>query len=386
LSEHKGNHQHADPCGGVVVSTAKNRGHVYTGDFPSDDVAVQYGYDLSVTDRGFPRTLVLDAAERPFRFAGALDIWQSHCRVTSTGGVTIRPAEGYDGALITSARRPETELGEDDLITDVVLDHIWMNGENRSLGIKLKHIQLSTFHHLHVRNTNGPGLWLSDYCIENLFTDIVLSDECGSVEQPALLLEPEGTDPLPGMENNGNITVNSTRFSGIMIHFPTNACLEVGTGPAEVPIGRRQRKIQFTGCFFHAHGRQTRPLVTLAEAYELAFVGTQMLSWNDAGPVMQIGTLDARYPTGITLVSHCIFGSKPGSDAVGIEVVNADTNGPCLSVFGNSFGSQDRRLAHAVDWGMQQGKTAAWAANAVFVREEPHIGVRPGQADVSPFE
>lgn len=371
---------------GVIVSTSKSRGHIRTADFPSDETAVQHAYDLAVSDSGFPRTLILDASEREFRFAGPLDIWQSHCRVTSTGGVTIIPADGYTGPLITSARRPETERGEDDLITDVVIDHIWLNGENRSLGIKLKHLQLSTIHNLHVRNTHGPGLWLSDFCIENLLTDIVLSDQCGSVEQPALLLEPEGTGPLPGMSDIGNITVNSTRFAGIMIHFPTNACLRVGAGPAPVAISRRQRKIQFTGCYFHAHPRQTQPLVTLDDAYEIAFVGTQMLSWNDSGPVMQIGSSDARYPTGITLISHCIFGSKPDSDAVGIKVVNADTHGPCLSVFGNSFGSQDKRLAHAVDWGAQTGKTAAWAANAVFVRNEPHIGVLPTQADVLPFD
>jgi len=379
-------HDTVDSSTGVIVSTSRSRGHVHADDFPSDDAAVQHAYDLAVTHTGMPRTVILDAAEREFRFSAPLEIWQSHCRVTSTGGVTIRPAAGYSGPLITSARRPETERGEDDLISNVVVDHIWLDGENRSIGIKLKHLQLSTIHNIHVRNTDGPGLWLSDYCIENLFTDIVLSDECGSLDQPALLLQPEGTEPLSGMADIGNITVNSTRFSGLMIHFPTNACLAVGTGQAPVAVSRRQRKIQFSGCFFHAHPRQTAPLVTLAEAYEMAFVGTQMLSWNDKGAVMQIGSPDAVYPTGITLISHCIFGSKPNSDTVGIRVVNADTNGPCLSVFGNSFGSQDRRLAHAVDWGNQAGKSAAWAANAVFVRDRPHIGVLPVDSDEKPFK
>ncbi len=372
------------PAPGVIVSTLAGRGHFHASDFDSDDRAVQHAYDAMITDPHLPRTLILDAPDRPFRFAGPLEIWQSHCRVTSTGGPTITPRAGYTGALITSARREGTQRGEDGLICDVVLDHLWLDGQNRCLGIKLKHLQLSTIHDLHVRNTDGPGLWLSDYCIENLFSNLVLSDECGNADLPALLIEPESNEQLDGADH-GNITVNSTNFTGTMIHFPANDALRIGTGPAEVQIARRQRKIQFSGCFFHSHGRATRPVVTLAEAYEIAFVGTQMLRWSKDGAVMQLGTSEARYPTGIVMVSHCIFGSQEGGTCAGIHTRNVQTTGPCLAAFGNSFGSMEKRLAHAVDWGDQEGKSAAWAGNAVNVHDRPHVGVLPAQADALPF-
>jgi hypothetical protein len=373
------------PAAGVVVSTVPGRGHFCTVDFDSDDQAVQYAYDRMIDDPALPRTLLLDTPDRPFAFAGPLTVWQSHCRVTSTGGVTLTPADGYNGPLITSALRDATERGEDGLICNIVIDHLWLNGRNQSLGIKLKHLQLSTIHDLHIRNTNGPGLWLSDYCIENLFSNLILSDECGSVDQPALLLEPESSDLIPGIPNLGNITINSTRFAGTMIHFPTNAALRISTGPAQVEATRRHRKIQFSGCYFHAHERQTAPLVTIAEGYELAFVGTQMLAWQDKGAVFQMGLPDAPLPAGNTLISHCIFASKPGSDCVGIRTTNVDTESPCLAVFGNSFGSHQRPLAHAVDWGSQPGKSAAWAGNTVHTTGAPHVGVFPADADTSPF-
>ncbi len=369
---------------GVMVSTHAQRGHFHTEDFDTDDQAVQHAYDAMIADPSLPRTLILDAPDRPFAFAGPLDIWQSHCRVTSTGGPTIVPAPGYTGPLITSGRRELTERGEDGLICDVTIDHLWLDGKNQSLGIKLKHLQLSTIHDLHVRNTDGPGLWLSNYCIENLFSNLVLSDECGNADLPALLLQPESDEHLEGAAH-GNITVNSTNFSGTMIHFPANDALRIGTGPAQIEIGRRQRKIQFTGCFFHSHGRCTRPVVTLAEAYEITFVGTQMLRWSKAGPVMQLGTPEARFPTGIVMVSHCIFGAENGDASAGIHTVNVQTTGPCLAAFGNCFGSMERRLAHAVNWGDQPGKSAAWGANAVNVAAQPHVGVLPANADASPF-
>jgi len=377
--------KHGFAATGIVVSTAKDRGAFFAGDFHSDDQAVQHAYDRMIDDPGLPRTLILDAPDRSFEFRAPLDIWQSHCRVTSTGGVTIVPADGYEGPLIASARRDKTERGEDGLICDVVLDHLWLNGLNRSLGIKLKHMQLSTIHDLHVRNTNGPGLWLSDYCIENLFGNLVLSDECGSETQPALLLEPESSELLPGVPSLGNITVNSTRFAGVMIHFPANAALGIGTGAAKVEITRRQRKIQFSGCFFHAHDRQNRPLVTVSEAYEIAFNGTQMLSWGYDGPVLEMGRPDARWPAGITLISHCFFGCRPGSDSCGIRTTNVDTGVPCLTVFGNAFGSYERPLQHAVDWGEQPGKLASWSANTINTTGTPHMGVLPADADVRPF-
>jgi hypothetical protein len=373
------------PAGGVVVSTRPDRGHFHAADFESDDRAAQQAFDRMVSDPALPRTLVLDAPDRPFAFAGPLRVWQSHSRVTSTGGVTVTPAEGYAGPLIETQLDPQrTERGEDGLLTDVVLDHIWLNGLDRSLGVKLQHVQLSTFHNLHVRRTGGPGLWLSDFCIENLFSDLVLSDGCGSAELPALLIEPESNDRPEGLGDIGNITVNSTRLAGIMIHFPTNDCLRIGCGPAEVSAGRRQRKIQFSGCYFHAHPRQTRPLVTIGDALELAFVGTQMLCWSDH-PAVQLGTDADRYGAGLTMISHCLFGSRPGSESVGIRVVKVDAEAPCLCAFGNSFGSADRRLKHAVDWGPQPGKKAAWAANAVHVAAEPFVGTAPADADVPPF-
>jgi len=373
------------PAGGVVVSTRSDRGHFHAEDFESDDRAAQHAFDRMVADPALPRTLVLDAPDRPFAFAGPLRVWQSHSRVTSTGGVTVTPAPGYCGPLIETALDPErTERGEDGLVTDVTLDHIMLNGLDRSLGLKLKHVQLSTFHNLHVRRTDGPGLWLADFCIENLFSDLVLSDECGSAKLPALLIEPESNDRPEGLDDIGNITVNSTRLAGIMIHFPTNDCMRIGCGPAEVPAGRRQRKIQFSGCYFHAHPRQTRPLVTIGDAFELAFVGTQMLCWSDQ-PAVQLGTEGDRYGAGITLISHCFFGSRPGSESVGIRAVKVETGAPFLCAFGNSFGSADRRLKHAVDWGPQAGKQAAWAANAVHVADESFVGVPPTNADVLPF-
>ena len=373
---------------GVVVSTCPGRGPYNTDDFASDVAAVQQAYDDMVTRPDLPRTLILDAPGRPFAFNGFLDIWQSSCRITSTGGPTIVPSGDYKGPLVQSGLRRETERGEDDLIHNVVIDNLWLDGRGRAQGIKLRHLQLSTVHSLHIRNTDGPGLWLSDFCIENLFSDLVLSDNGGNDQYPALLIEPEGTlhpDGKDATDAIGNITVNSTRFAGTMIHFPANDALRISAGPAPVGESRRQRKIQFSGCFFHGHGRQTKPLVTLADAYQISFVGTQMLRWTDDGAVMQLGTEDARWPTGITLVSHCFFGGKPRSDVVGIRVENAVTGTPCLAVFGNSFGGDAATLAHAVDWGEQEGKTAAWAGNAVNTRGAPHVGTLPKNADIAPF-
>ena len=39
-----------------------------------------------------------------------------------------------------------------------------------------------------------------------------------------------------------------------------------------------------------------------------------------------------------------------------------------------------RSFADAVDWGEQEGKTAARGANAVHAAKVPHIGVLPAQA------
>ena len=81
-----------------------------------------------------------------------------------------------------------------------------------------------------------------------------------------------------------------------------------------------------------------------------------------------------------------IYVSEPGCDVVGIRVENVETDTPCLSLFGNSFGSTDKRLAHAFDWSDQEGKLASWSGNAVSVSKEAHIGKLPGDADQSPFE
>lgn len=368
---------------GTVVSTRTGRGHFCVADFASDAAAVQYAYDAMVTRDDLPRTLVLDAPDRPFAFEAPLEIWQSHCRVTSTGGVTITPADGYTGPLIQSNKRPETEVGEDNVICNVTLDHLWLNGDNRSLGVQLRDLQLSTVHDLHVRRTDGPGLWISDGCIENQFASLVLSDECGSMEQPALLIEPESPSREPDI-GVSNLTVNSTYFSGIMIHFPTNDCLRISAKPMAPSTCKGHRKIQFNGCFFHCHPRQNKPVATIADAFQITFIGTQMLGWNEHSPVLQLGTDDAHLPTGVTLISHCVFGSKPGNDAAGIRAVNVCTDGPCLSAFGNAFGSGNK-LAHAVDWGSQQGKTASWAGNTMNVTAEPFLGTPPTSADIPPF-
>ena len=370
---------------GVIVSTHPERGHYRTSDFKSDVEAVQFAYDKMMTDPNLPKTLILDSAKRPFEFDGFLDIWQSKCRITATGGTTIIPKEGYKGPVIQSTIREETEVGEDNLICDVIINHIWIDGKNTCMGIRLRHLQMSTIHDIHIRSTDGPGLWISDSVIENLFSNLILSDNCGSEKYPALLIEPEYMDITQRTNGFGNPTINSTQFSGIMIHFPTNDALRISAGEVPIGLSRRQRKMQFVGCFFHGHPRQTKPLVTLADAYENSFVGTQMLIWKDEGTVIQMREKEAQHPTGITMISHCIICAKPGSNATGIKLVNVEQNTPCLSAFGNSFGSADKRLGHAVDWGDKEGIYASWGANAISTSKEVHIGIKPKNADILPF-
>ena len=371
---------------GTMVSTQPGRGNFNVKDFATDSEAVQHAYDAMVTTPGRPKTLLLDPSARPFQMDRPLDVWQSRCRVTSTGGLTLVPDQDYKGPLIQTSLRKETKTGEDGVICNLIMDNLWLNGCNRSLGIKLRNVQLSTIHSVHVRSTDGPGLWLSDGCIENLFSNLILSDRCGNKDQPALLIETESESrPKHIPDAIGNMTVNSTHFSGTMIHWPVNQALRIAGGPAPVSLSRRHRKIQFSGCYFHGHGGADKPVVTVSDAFELAFVGTQMLAWREDGCVMQLGERDARWPTGIVLISHCIFGSKPNSDTTGIRLVNVEENTPCLAVFGNSFGSHDARLGHAVDWGPQKNKQASWAANVVHVKKDPHIGELPANADVLPF-
>ncbi len=364
----------------TVVSTRPGHGHFNCAHFETDLQAVQHAYDQMMTRDDLPKTLVLDSAARPFAFDGPFMIWQSNCRITSSGGVTIVPAPGYKGVLIETERRDETVLGEDRLTADVSMDNLWIDGKNQAMGIKLKYLQLSTISKLHIRSTDGPALWLSDECIENLFSDLILSDNCGNAEYPALLIEPEGE------VDESNITVNSTQFSGVMIHFPTNDAMRIGAGQAAISKSRRQRKIQFVGCYFHSHDRLTRPLVTLADAFELSFVGTQMLIWKDDGVILQVGTEDSRRPTGFVMISHCIFCAKPDADVTAIKMVNVESDGPCGTFFGNSFGTEDGRLGHAVDWGPQDGKSASWAGNMVRTKLDPHIGSLPSDADISPLQ
>ncbi len=370
---------------GVVVSTHPDKGHYRTADFKSDVEAVQKAYDEMMTNPDLPKTLILDSSKRPFEFDGYLDIWQSSCRITATGGTTIVPKPGYKGPVIQSTIRNETVVGEDNLISNVIINHIWIDGKNECMGIRLRHLQLSTIHDIHIRSTDGPGLWLSDSVIENLFSNLILSDNCGNDEYPAMLIEPEFIEISRKTNGFGNPTINSTQFSGIMIHYPSNDALRVSAGPVPIGITRRQRKMQFTGCFFHGHGRQDKPLVTLSDAYENSFVGTQMLIWKDEGTVIQLGEEDAQHPTGITMISHCIICGKPGSNVTGIKLVNVEENTPCLAAFGNSFGSADQRLAHAVDWGNQKNIMASWAANAISTSKEAHIGNLPKNADVLPY-
>ncbi len=380
---------------GLVVSTQPGCGDLSVADFPSDDAALQAAYDRIASDPTASKTLILDPAGTPFRMKAPLIVWQSATRVTSTGGKCLTPADGYTGALLESHIRPETVEGPDGLITNVVLDHLHCDGENRSLGIRLRHLQLGSFHDLHVCNTDGPGLWISDYCIENLFSNIVLSDECGNEEYPALYIQPENLDFKPEGRDLGNITVNSTCFNGVMIHFPTADALRIGAAGATIGINRRQRKIHFNGCFFHGHGRmKNRPLVTLGDAYEIAIIGCQMVLWGTEGTLIQIGEEGGKFPSGTTMISHCNLVGRPAADApdgvlktIGIKLVNPDTGdgAAVLSAFGNNFGSNDARLAHAVDWGQTPGVRASWAANLVNTSEAPFIGMKPEEADVSPF-
>ncbi|WP_373495973.1 hypothetical protein [Aquiflexum sp.] len=371
---------------GVIVSTHPKRGHFRTADFKSDVEAVQYAYDQMMTNRDLPKTLILDSSFRPFEFDGYLDIWQSKCRITATGGTTIVPKPGYKGPVIQSTIRDETEVGEDKLISNVIMDNIWIDGKDECMGIRLRHLQMSTIHDIHVRSTDGPGLWISDCVIENLFSNLIISDNCGSEEYPALLIEPEWIEISRKTNGFGNPTINSTQFSGIMIHFPTNDALRISAGPVPIRSDRRQRKMQFVGCFFHGHPRQTKPLVTLSDAFENTFIGTQMIMWKDEGVVIQIGEHGAQHPAGITMISHCIICSKPDSNVTGIKVVNVDTEKPSLILFGNAFGTSYKWLAHAVDWGNQKGKLASWGANSVSTSKEPHIGILPENADITPFK
>jgi len=392
---------HTSPAGVITVSTDPERGDYVVDDETDDAAVVQRAYDDLVADvavdlpldtpidppQGTTGTVVLDPADRQFVFEAPLDIWQSRCRVTATGGPTIIPADGYTGPLVTSGLRPETAVGEDGIITDLVIENLWLNGRGRATGLKLNDIQLSTIGGLHVRNTGGPGLWIADGCIENLFSDIVLSDNCGSFEEPALLIRPvsESRPDSPSSayrDTVGNITVNSTHFSGVMIHFPTNDALRISSGPTPVAKSRRHRKIQFTGCMFHSHGRAENAVVTIEDAYELAFVGTQMLLWGEEGTCVQLGTEDARWPVGSTTFSHCWFTAKQDSTVAGITCENVDTEITPLQAIGNTF---DDCLAHAVDWGDQPNKRAAWAGNGVDTHGEAHVGRLPEDADVSPF-
>lgn len=370
----------------VVVSTDPDADCVTSADPSMDAETVQRAYD-DVVAGPTGGTLVLDPAARPFEFDAPLDIWQSGSRVTATGGPTIVPAPGYDGPLVTSGLRAATVPGEDGMIANLVVDGLWLDGRDRATGVTLADVQLSTVSNLHVRDTDGPGLWLADACIENLFSGIVLSDNCGSETEPALLLRPESVErpdaPSEGYDGIGNLTTNSTHFSGLTIHFPTNDALRIGTGPTPVSKSRRQRKIQFTGCMFHGHKRASAPLVTIADAFELAFVGTQFVRWRDDGVVVQYGTEDSRWPVGSTTFSHCRFTAQPDSDAVGIRCRNVDAGVTSLQLVGNTF---DDRLAHAVDWGDQSDMRAAWAANGVDVSGEAHLGTPPENADQRPFQ
>ena len=148
-------------------------------------------------------------------------------------------------------------------------------------------------------------------------------------------------------------------------------------------------KNSVNGCYFHGHDRLTaRPLITLEDAFELAFVGCQMLIWNTAGSIIRLGEKNSMFPVGPVMISHCHFVGQPSKDTevVAIEIVNVEKNTGVLSAFGNNFGSNDGRLAHAVNWGDEVGVQAAWSANMVHTTQEAHTGVLPTEADISPFK
>jgi hypothetical protein len=133
---------------------------------------------------------------------------------------------------------------------------------------------------------------------------------------------------------------------------------------------------------FHSHNRAESSVLTLEDSYELAFIGTQMLLWGEEGTCVQMGTEAARWPVGTTTFSHCRFTAKPDSTVTGITCGNVEENLTSLQAVGNTF---DERLAHAVDWGDQPDKLAAWAGNGVDVHGEPHIGTLPEESDIRPF-
>ncbi len=318
-----------------------------------------------------------------------LKVWQSGTRVTSNSGTSLIPADGYSGPLLVTELRPDTLPGEDGLISNVTIDQLHLDGMHRSKGLVLRHVQLSVFRDLHIRNTNGAALRVSDFCIENLFNNLVLSDSVGNFDEPALWIQPENTGILPLGEDRDldNITVNSTFFSGIMIHFQRNDALRISAAGTSVGLGRRHRKIQFLGCFFHGRGEITRPLITLEDSFEISISGCQLLSWTKTGTVLQLGAVDSLHPVGSTMISHCNILGQPGQghSSVGIRLVNVEEGPGVLSVFGNNFGSHDARLGHAVDWGTQLNVKASWAANLVNTEKEPHLGKPPLNADASPF-
>jgi hypothetical protein len=374
----------------VVVSTAPNRGDWFTGDFESPAEAVQHAYDQMVGQKNLPQTLVLDPSGGPFEMDAPLEIWQSQTRVTSSSGVCLVPAEGYCGPLLTTGLRDETRPGEDGLLTNITIDNLHLDGRMRSKGIVLRHVQLSTFRGLHIRNTDGAALRLSDFCIENLFDQLVLSDQTGSATEPTLWIEPENTGifPMGGQKRDlGNITVNSTFFNGIMIHFPNNDALRISSGGASVELCRRHRKIQFNGCFFHGHDRLNKPLITLEDCFELSFVGCQMLLWNTSGTIMRLGEHESQFPTGSVMVSHCTFVGKPGESlqTMAFELRNVETGCGCLSVFGNNIGSNTGLLGYAADFGNKPETRISWTGNLVQTQNPPFKGVQPENADISPF-
>lgn len=374
----------------LVISTSPQRGNIFVGDFGSVGEALQSAYDHMVTEPGLPHTLMLDPSNGPFEMDAPLEVWQSQTRVTSTGGLALVPAPGYTGPLLTTGLRETTRPGEDGLLSNVTIDHLHLDGRHQSKGIVLRHVQLSNFHDLHVRNTHGAALRLSDFCIENLFANLILSDRTGNDDEPTLWIEPENTGILPiggATQDLGNITVNSTYFSGVMIHFPNNDALRISSGGAPVELSRRHRKIQFDGCFFHAHGGIKRPLVTLEDCFEIAFLGCQMLCWSQNGTVLAMGAERSAFPVGATMISHCHILGMPGEDltSVGIDLRNVEKGTGVLAAFGNNFGSHDGRLGHAVNWGDSPGVQASWAANLVHTQKAPFLGREPANADVSPF-
>lgn len=202
----------------VVVTNDSDFGDYDTRYFDSDDQAVQTAFDETVRDPERPNRLVLSSVNAPFRFERAVELWQSNVSVLGDHGETIAPAAGNDGYLLrTRIRGGETEEGPGSHIHDLSVANLSIDGENQASGIETKDVNLSVFGPgIHIENTDGPGLRLSDGTMESQFIGIRASDNCGSFEQPAVSVKPDSASrPEHG---SGRLAPNHNVFYNLHVH------------------------------------------------------------------------------------------------------------------------------------------------------------------------